>query len=182
MNAMAPAIQLRFYEELNDCLPAENRKRAFAVDFEQGATVADLLGRIPVPVEKVDLILCNGVSVGLSQALQDGDRVSVYPVFESLDIAALVRLREKPLRVPRFLAGPSLPGLARLLSARGFDARVEDAEPPGLCRIAEEEGRILLIEGNLPPGAVLPSRICRVVSSEADEQLDEVLARLDLAT
>jgi uncharacterized protein with PIN domain len=86
------------------------------------------------------------------------------------------------LRVPRFLAGPSLPGLARLLSARGFDARVEHAEPPGLCRIAEEEGRILLIEGNLPPGAVSPSRICRVVSSEADEQLNEVLARLDLAT
>jgi hypothetical protein len=178
---MAPAIQLRFYEELNDYLPPEKRKRVFAVAFEQDVTVAELLGHAGVPIDKVDLILRNGASVGLSEILQDGDRISIYPVFESLDIGSVQRLREKPLRIPRFIAGRDLGGLVRLLSDHGFDARVEDAEPNALYRFAEEEDRILLVEGSLPIGVVLPSRICRVVSSEAREQLNEVLARLDLA-
>jgi uncharacterized protein len=178
---MAPAIQLRFYEELNDYLPPEIRKRSFSISFERGATVADQLDRFGVTVDKVDLVLCNGVSVGLSRVLQDGDRISVYPVFESLDITSVQRLRERPLRVPRFLAGSSLVALVRLLSERGFDARIEDAEPAVLCRIAEEEERILLLKGSMPAGIVPLSRLCRVVSSEATEQLSEVLARLDLA-
>lgn len=177
---MAPAIHLRFYEELNDYLAAEQRKRAFSVSFERGATIAEQLDLLGIPIEEVDLVLCNGASVGLSQALQDGDRLSVYPVFESFDIALIQRLRERPLRTPRFLAGRSLISLVRLLSERGLDGRVEDAEPEVLCRIAEEESRILLVEGSLPTGVDLPSRVCRVVSTEASDQLGEVLARLDL--
>ncbi len=178
---MAPAIQLRFYAELNDYLPREKRNRTCALAFKHGATIADLIGLVGVPIDKVDLILRNSVSVGLSQLLQDGDRISVYPVFESFDISPILRLREKPLRIPRFVTGRDLFGLARLLSARGFDTRVEDTDPTTLCRIAEEEGRILLVQGNLPRGVVLPSRVCRVAASEAREQLGEVLARLDLA-
>lgn len=178
---MAPEIQLRFYEELNDYLPREKQRRTFSISFEQGATVAEQLDRLGIPADKVDLVLCNGVSVGLSQVLQDGDRISIYPVFESMDITPVQRLRARPLRTPRFLAGRRLDMLVRLLSERGFDARVEDAEPAVLCRIAEEEGRILLVEGDLPAGLLPPSRLCRVVSSEAPEQMSEVLARLDLA-
>jgi hypothetical protein len=178
---MPPAVELRFYEELNDFLPPGKRKQPLTVPFASGATVADLLGRFAVPVERVDLILRNGMSVGLSQVLRDGDRISVYPVFESLDITPVVRLRERPLRVPRFLAGSRLFGLARLLCERGYDVKVEDAGPAALAQIAEEESRIWLVEGALPSGAPLPSRTCRVVSSEPAMQLDEVLARLDLA-
>jgi hypothetical protein len=178
---MTPAIQLRFYEELNDYLPPEKRKRALAFAFEHGVTVAGLLGGMGVPVDKVDLILRNDASVGLSEILQDGDRISIYPVFESLDVTSVQRLREKPLRIPRFIAGRGLADLVRLLSDRGLDAIVGDAEPAALCRVAEKEGRILLVKGNPPPGVVLPSRVCRVVSSEALEQLGEILARLDLA-
>lgn len=179
---MPPVVELRFYEELNDFLPPGRRKQLLTVPFASGATVADLLGRFEVPVERVDLILRNGASVGLSQALQDGDRISVYPVFESLDITRVVRLRNRPLRTPRFLAGSRLLGLARLLSCRGYDVRVEDASPKVLARMAEEESRILLVEGALPSGVPLPSRICRVVSSEPGMQFDEVSARLDLTT
>jgi hypothetical protein len=178
---MPPAVELRFYEELNDFLPPGRHKQPLTVPIASGATVAELLGRFGVPVERIDLILRNRASVGLSQVLQDGDRMSVYPVFESLDITSVVRLRERPLRTPRFLTGKRLLGLARLLSCRGYDVRVEDAAPTVLARIAEEESRILLVEGTLPSGAPLPSRICRVVSSEPGMQFDEVLARLDLA-
>jgi len=177
---MPHAVQLRLYEELNDFLPPEKRKQSFTVPFEGGMTVAALLGKLGVPVERIDLILRNGASVGLSQLLQDGDRISVYPVFESLDITPVVRLRELPLRAPCFLAGKRLLSLARLLSDRGYDVRVEDAGLSMLARIAEEENRILLLKGTPPSGAPLPSRICRVVSSEPGGQLDEVLARLDL--
>ncbi len=177
---MAPSIQMRFYEELNDYLPPEKRKRAFSLSFEHGATVAEQLDLLGVPVDKVDLVLCNGVSVGLSQILQDGDRISAYPVFESLDITTVQYLREKPLRTSRFLADSRLSSLVGLLIEHGFDARVEDAEPAELCRTAEKEGRILLVEGSMPTGVVPPSRLCCVVSSEASDQLSEVLARLDL--
>lgn len=179
---MAPSVQLRLYEELNDYVPPEKCKRTFALAFEQGATIADLLILLSIPVESVDLILCNGASVGLSHVLQEGDRLSIYPVFESIDITSVLRLRESPLRVPRFLAGRSLLSLAGLLADRGFDTRVEDDDPAVLCRIAEEEKRMLLVVGDSPPGVVSPTRICRVLSSEAGEQLIEVLTRLDLPT
>jgi hypothetical protein len=56
-----------------------------------------------VPHTEVDLILVNGRSVGFDHRLEDGDRVSVYPVFEALDVTPVVRLRPRPLREPRFV-------------------------------------------------------------------------------
>ena len=49
---------------------------------------------------EVELILVNGVSVGFSHPVRDGDRISVYPKFEALDVSPLLRIRERPLRTP----------------------------------------------------------------------------------
>lgn len=46
-----------------------------------------------MPHTEVDLILVNGVSVGFDYRLQAGDRVSVYPVFESLDVGPVNETR-----------------------------------------------------------------------------------------
>jgi Mut7-C ubiquitin len=61
--------------------------------FLDVATVKDRSESFGVPHTEVDLILVNGQSVDFACRLQDGDRISVYPVFEAFDIAELTRLR-----------------------------------------------------------------------------------------
>ena len=61
--------EFRFYEELNDVLPAERRKRSFAYAFHGTLAVKDAIEAIGVPHTEVDLILVNGVSVVLPRVL-----------------------------------------------------------------------------------------------------------------
>ena len=70
---------------------------------------------VGVPHTEVELIMANGESVDLGYRVREGDRISVYPVFESFDITPLLRVRPQPLREPRFIADAQLGGLARLL-------------------------------------------------------------------
>ena len=72
-----------------------------------------MIEALGVPHTEVELILVNGESVGFDRLLRDGDRVAVYPRFESLDITPLLRVRERPLRVTRFVADAHLGGLAQ---------------------------------------------------------------------
>jgi hypothetical protein len=86
-------VQLRFYEELNDFLPPERRKVTFTHELTRRTSVKDLIESFGVPHTEVEVILANGRSVDFSYIVQVGDRISVYPVFESLDISPLIRLR-----------------------------------------------------------------------------------------
>ena len=120
------SASFRFYEELNDFLPRENRKRAFDYAFNGTPAVKDAIEAIGVPHTEVDLILVDGVSVGFAHLLQGGERVAVYPTFERLDISPLNRLRPQPLREPRFILDVHLGKLARYLRLAGFDAAYGD--------------------------------------------------------
>ncbi len=104
--------QFRFYEELNDFLPPPKRKVIFTHEWRGTASVKDLVESLGVPHTEVDLILVNGESVDFSYRPSDGDRISVYPMFESLDIAPVQRLRPRPLREPRFVLDGHLGRLA----------------------------------------------------------------------
>ena len=88
-------IYLRFYEELNDFLPEERKKKRFAHNFIDRTSVKDLIESLGVPHTEVDLILVNGKSVGFKYLINDGDDISVYPVFESLDISDVQHLKTK---------------------------------------------------------------------------------------
>lgn len=112
---------LRFYEELNDFLPRPVRKQDRRLEFNESATVRHLIETFGVPHTEVEVVLLNGVSVDLEQLAPDGDRISVYPVFESLDVTPLLRLRGYPLRTVRFLADAHLGKLAGYLRMLGFD-------------------------------------------------------------
>ncbi len=90
--------ELRFYAELNDFLPPERRMVPLARTFEGRPAVKDVIEALGVPRTEVDLILVNGESVDFSYRVDDGDRISVYPVFESIDITPIVRVRPQPLR------------------------------------------------------------------------------------
>jgi uncharacterized protein len=78
-------VHLRFYEELNDFLPEDKKKRTIVCRLEGEVTVKQLLQALGVPLSEVDLILCNSESVSPLHPVCDGDRISVYPVFESFD-------------------------------------------------------------------------------------------------
>ena len=143
----------------------------------------DAIEAIGVPHTEVELIVVNGESVGWDYHLQGGDRVSVYPVFESLDVSPVVRLREAPLRIVRFVADVHLGRLARLLRMLGFDtAYRRDYRDADIVAVAAEESRIVLTRdrGILKTKAVTHGYWVR--SSRPEEQLREVLGRFDLAS
>ena len=111
----------RFYEELNDFLAPGRRRREFDCPCARAATTKHMIEALGVPHTEVELVLVNGESAGFDRLLQEGDRVAVYPRFEALDITPLLRVRERPLRVTRFVADAHLGGLAHLLRMAGFD-------------------------------------------------------------
>ena len=95
--------EFRFYEELNDFLPPEKRKRSFAYMFEGTPSIKDAIEAVGVPHTEIDIILVDGRSVGFDHRLRGGERVAVYPMFEAIDVSPLVRLRPQPLRITRFV-------------------------------------------------------------------------------
>ncbi|MCK5487774.1 MAG: MoaD/ThiS family protein, partial [Desulfobacterales bacterium] len=82
---------MRFYEELNDFLPRHRRKTDFEVEIKGKRSIKDMIEALGVPHTEIDLILVNEKSVDFTYILQDGDRISVYPVFESLNIENVTR-------------------------------------------------------------------------------------------
>ena len=171
----------RFYEELNDFLPPSRRKRDLELEFRAPAPVRHCIETLGVPHTEVELILANGLSVGLEHPIVDGDRVSIYPMFESLDVSPLLRVRTEPLRRTRFLVDAHLGRLARYLRMLGFDTRFDnDIGDRELARVAAAEKRILVTRDK----ALLMRRdVMRGVylrDTGAREQLVYLINRLDL--
>jgi uncharacterized protein with PIN domain len=176
-----PSCELRFYEELNDFLPEARRKVAFAVDVDRARSVKDAIESVGVPHTEVDLILVDGQSVDFAYRLRGGERVAVYPMFESLDISPLLRLRPMPLRSPRFVADGHLGKLARNLRMAGFDTLYgNDWDDDEIVRISALQARTILTrdKGMLRRGDVNRGYFVRAIEGAA--QLAEVLTRLQL--
>ncbi|HZZ92266.1 MAG TPA: Mut7-C RNAse domain-containing protein [Usitatibacter sp.] len=178
-----PVATFRFYEELNDFLPAASRKRDIAVPIDRSRPVKDAIESVGVPHPEVDLVLVDGVSVGFDHALRGGERVAVYPMFERLDVGALQRLRPRALRDPRFIADANLGKLARHLRMAGFDvlfdARAGDAAIAA-CSAASRRTILTRDKGLLRRRGV--ERGYYVRADAADVQLAEVIAALQLET
>ncbi len=175
------AATFRFYAELNDFLPPGLRRREVTYRFHGSPAVKDAIEALGIPHVEVDLILANGASVGFDYRLRPGDRIAVYPVFESLDIAPLVRLQGRPLRDPRFIADVHLGKLVRLLRLLGVDAsQFAGGEDAALVETALNEGRIILTRDRdlLKRGKVTHGYWIR--STAPIEQAREVVRRFDL--
>jgi uncharacterized protein with PIN domain len=177
-----PRSVFRFYEELNDFLPRERRKTAFSCDCARHATVKNAIESLGVPHTEVEMILVNGESVGFSHPVLDGDRISVYPKFEALDVTPLLRIRERPLREIRFVADAHLGALAKYLRLLGFDTLYRnDFRDQEMARLSAEERRIVLTRDR----DLLMHRIithgCYVRAERPLEQLRELIERLDLS-
>jgi hypothetical protein len=176
-----PVARFRFYAELNDFLSLDRRFAEFEYDFLDIATVKDRIESFGVPHVEVDLILVNGQSVDFSHRVQDGDRISIYAVFEAFDIAGLTRLRPEPLRDPRFVLDVHLGRLAAYLRMLGFDSLYQNRCSDGrLAEVSHEEHRILLTRdvGLLKRGSVTHGYYLR--TTQPRQQLVEVVRRFDL--
>jgi uncharacterized protein len=172
----------RFYEELNDFLARPLRRRAFTCVCAHAATAKHMIEALGVPHTEVELILVNGESVGFERQLADGDHVSVYPKFEALDIQPLLRVRERPLRVMRFIADAHLGGLAQLLRLAGFDTLYDNHYPDAdIEELAAAEQRIVLTRDRELLKRRTITHGCYVRTLKPKAQLREIFDRLDLA-
>jgi uncharacterized protein len=174
-------VTFRFYAELNDFLLPERRFAEFSHRFLDVATVKDRIESFGVPHTEIDLILVNGRSVDFAYRVQDGDRISVYPMFEALDIAGLTRLRPEPLRDPRFVLDVHLGRLAAYLRMLGFDTLYQNScTDERLAEISCHDRRILLTRdvGLLKRRSVTHGYFLR--ANQPRQQLIEVVTRFDL--
>jgi uncharacterized protein with PIN domain len=174
-------VLFRFYAELNDFLPFHKRQKEFTHTFELNTSVKDMVEAQGVPHTEIDLILVNGQSVDFSYPVQDGDQISVYPIFELFDISPVVRLRPQPLRVTRFVLDVHLGRLATYLRMMGFDTLYRnDYKDDELARISSNEHRILLTRdrGLLMRNIVTHGYWLRATLPR--QQLIEVLEHFDL--
>lgn len=175
------AAYFRFYAELNDFLPSAQRRQTVSYSFHGSPSVKDAIEALGVPHVEVDLVLVNGRSVDFTYHLRSDDRVAVYPVFESLDITPLVRLRERPLRRTAFIADTHLGKLARLLRLLGFDtAHSNDYEDKKIAAIAVDEGRIILTRDREILKRSVVTHGYWIRSTQPLVQAREVVRRFDL--
>ena len=136
---------LRFYEELNDFLPEHRRRTDFYATLKGKRSIKDMIEALGVPHTEVDLILVNGVSVGFNTILQDNDRISVYPVFESFNITDTTRLRKIPLRRNTFIADINLGNIVKYMRVLGLDVYYDSLlSSHEIIELSNKEKRIIL--------------------------------------
>ncbi len=174
-------VTLRFYEELNDFLPDYKRQIHYELPFFGSPNVKDIIESQGVPHTEVDLILVNGISVDFQYNIAKGDRISVYPEFEILDISPIIQLRPEPLRITRFIADAHLGKLARYLRMLGFDTEYKnDLSDDIIINHSIKEKRIILTRdlGILKNGQVQRGYFIR--AQKPVYQCHEVFKKFDL--
>lgn len=176
-----PKMILRLYEELNDCLPPHRRKKDFEVRFDGRVTPGRILDELGIPHGEVDLVLVNGESVDFDHVLLEGDRVSIYPVFERFDIGGVGKLRSRPLRNLKFVAEKDLGEVAARLGSLGFDVLWEsDLAMEKAIRISRDERRVLLVTREDVLGSGTITHGLYVGPGPVENQVFKILRDLDL--
>ena len=174
-------VLIRFYEELNDFLPPGKRKKDVEASLHGNETVREIIERLGVPAEKVDLLLLNGRSASLEEFVKEGDRISVYPVFERFNIRDVSRVREKPLRRLRFIADSDLRGLGQALARLGLDVFLgSDLDASQILQVAKAEHRVLLTGRSELSRFQEIDRVIVIRPGTLEEQVHQVTNALDL--
>jgi uncharacterized protein with PIN domain len=138
-------LTVRFYDQLNDFLPAEQRNIAFSLKIKNHGSIKDLIEATGVPHTEVDVILVNGKSVDFNYKVQVGDQVSVYPYSEAPGITSVTHLHPEPPHPARFVLDTHLGRLAAYLRMLGFDSSYRnDYDDITLAEISVADERILL--------------------------------------
>jgi uncharacterized protein len=173
--------EFRFYAELNDFLPAQQRKQTLLYRFSGHPAIKDPIEVFGVPHTEVELIVINGQAVGFNYQLQTGDRVAVYPVFKNIDLCAMPKLREEILSKPRFIIDVNLGKLAKRMRLLGFDCLYRnDYKDTEVANIAVSDQRVVLTRDRRLLYAKRISHGYWVRAVEVEIQVAEVLQRFNL--
>ena len=174
-------VALRFYAELNDFLRDARKQTRFKIELNRRTSVKDLIESLGVPHTEVEVILANGKSVDFSYIVKREDELSIYPMFESVDVTPILQLREEPLRDTRFVLDCHLGRLARYLRQFGFDTLYRnDYTDDELADTSAREHRILLTrDRNLLKRSIITHGYF-IREYDPRKQLDEVIRRFDL--
>lgn len=170
----------RFYAQLNDFLPPGRRGRRFTRLLPRVSSVKDTIEALGVPHPEVDVILVNGRAEDFAYRLRDGDEVSVYPAFRSIDVTSGWRVGLDPPDPVRFAVAMHLGKLASLLRLSGVDA-VMFADDTEVAKAAAGDRVVLTRDVGL-----LKRNVVRhgywVRHTDPESQLAEVLERFDLVS
>jgi len=174
-------VALRFYAELNDFLRDTQKQTRFKIELNRRTSVKDLIESLGVPHTEVEVILANGKSVDFSYIVKREDDLSIYPMFESVDVTPILKLRDEPLRDTHFVLDCHLGRLARYLRQFGFDTLYRnDFTDDELADTSAREHRILLTrDRNLLKRSIITHGYC-IREHDPRKQLDEVIRRFDL--
>jgi uncharacterized protein with PIN domain len=179
---MPGSIQIRIYEELNRYLPSDKRKTWFSFLLERPTSINNLLESIGIPLGEIDLILVNGRSVSPAYVLNGNEHLSVFPKFERFNIRELTKVRDAPLRTPKFICDSHLGKLCKYLRMLGFDtlfaANINIGE---MINISLEQKRIILSRNLRLIKHHSVTRSYWVKSFDALQQTQNVIENLDLA-
>jgi len=178
---MIKKVSFRFYEELNDFLPPDKKKIRFEHEFIDRASVKDMIESLGVPHTEIDMILVNGKSIDFHYLVQDGDDISVYPVFESFNITNIQHLRKLPLRQPEFIADVHLGSLVRYLRMLGLDVVYKnDYSSEEIIETSINENRTILTKDRELLKNKKITHGYWIRSEGAEEQVKEIIKRFDL--
>jgi uncharacterized protein with PIN domain len=173
---------IRFYSELKDFLSVYNKQIPVRVEVAGHETVKHIVEMLGVPHTEVDLLLVNGKSVDFDYKIRVGEYISVYPMFESLDIRSISKVRQEPLRIPRFVVDIHLGKLASYLRLLGFDTLYRnDFQDDELAELSSEEIRILLTRDRGLLKRKIVTRGYLVRENDPKEQIREIVRRFDLS-
>jgi hypothetical protein len=116
-----------------------------------------------VPHVAVELVVVNGESSDFSRLVRDGDRVGLYPVFESVDVTPVSAREEaqrtnRPARATRIFPAPT-PKLARN-GARIHELKTTFAQGVIQLEIRQRSARVQILQNQL-------NRMCRLVEARA---------------
>jgi uncharacterized protein len=174
-------VQLRFYAELNNFLPESVKQKSFEYSFPGPITVKEVIESMKVPPAEVDLILVNGKPVDFDYHVNDSDYISVYPVFEQLDISTVSQLRKTPLRVSKFILDAHLGKLAKYLRMFGFDTLYKNDYSDNTIReIARLDSRIILTRDKDLLNHKDVTHGYYVRATDPKVQLSEIIVKFDL--
>lgn len=176
-----PFVSIRCYAELNDFLPPNQAFITFPLSLPPNTLLKDIADRIGIPSDLIDLVLVNNKPVGLSYHLEENDRVAFYPVFENFDISSVTKVRDHPLRQPKFILDVHLGKLANYLRMLGFDTLYQNNwTKESLITISRNENRILLSRSKSLLNIESLTHAYLIKDTDPHFQLIEALERFDL--
>jgi len=171
----------RFYEELNDHLPQHQKKVDVETEFFGKRCIKEAIEDFGVPPSSVDMVLVNGMPADFQYILKDGDRVSVYPVFERLNIQSVSLIRRFPLRRIQFIADVELNEMVVPMRMLGFDIISSPSNNLfDIIEISRKEKRIILTKRKELLKTESVTHAVRVHSGTAMEKVKSVLNDLDI--